>query len=77
MEGGRGAGARAELLIRDQVDPPSVYGTSHRVVIADMLDAIHLDTTPKTHGAEARKSLALVLAIYESAATGQPVRMTG
>lgn len=65
-----------EILMRDQVDPPSVYGTSHRVVIADMLDAIREDRAPRTHGAEARKSLALVLAIYESAATGKPVVMT-
>jgi predicted dehydrogenase len=38
-----------------------------------MIDAIREDRAPKTHGAEARKSLALVLAIYESARTGRPV----
>ncbi len=62
-----------EVLTRDQVDPPSIYGTSHQKVIADMIDAIREDRAPKTHGAEARKSLALVLAIYESARTGRPV----
>ncbi len=62
-----------EVLTRDQVDPPSIYGTSHQKVIADMIEAIRDDRAPKTHGAEARKSLALVLAIYESARTGQPV----
>ncbi len=62
-----------EILTRDQVDPPSIYGTSHQKVIADMIEAIRDDRAPKTHGAEARKSLALVLAIYESARTGQPV----
>lgn len=64
-----------EILMRDQVDPPSIYGTSHQKVIADMIEAIREDRAPKTHGAEARKSLALVLAIYESARTGQPVTM--
>lgn len=62
-----------ELLTREQVDPPSVYGSSHKAVIADMIDAILQDREPRTNGKEARKSLALVLAIYESARTGHPV----
>ena len=65
-----------EMLTRDQLDPPSVYGTSHRAVIADMIAAVREDRPPKTNGCEARRSLALVLAIYESARTGQPVDMT-
>jgi len=64
-----------ELLTRDQVDPPSVYGTSHKFVIADMLAAIRENRAPRTNGREARKSVALVLAIYESARTGKPVQM--
>jgi UDP-N-acetyl-2-amino-2-deoxyglucuronate dehydrogenase len=64
-----------ELLVRDQVDPPSVYGYSHQAVIADMAAAVREDREPKTHGLEARKSVALVLAMYESARTGQPVCM--
>ena len=64
-----------ELLTREQVDPPSVYGTSHRAVIADMIEAILVNRAPKTDGREAKKSLALVLAMYESARTGQPVNL--
>ena len=64
-----------ELLTREQVDPPSVYGTSHRVVIADMIEAILVNRAPKTDGREAKKSLALVLAMYESARTGQAVNL--
>jgi predicted dehydrogenase len=64
-----------ELLTREQVDPPSVYGTSHRAVIADMIEAILVNRAPKTDGSEAKKSLALVLAMYESARTGQPVSL--
>jgi UDP-N-acetyl-2-amino-2-deoxyglucuronate dehydrogenase len=64
-----------ELLTREQVDPPSVYGTSHRAVIADMIEAILVNRVPKTDGREAKKSLALVLAMYESARTGQPVNL--
>ncbi len=66
-----------ELLTRDQVDPPSVYGYSHQAVIADMAAAVREDRAPKTHGLEARKSVALVLAMYESARTGEPVCLEG
>jgi predicted dehydrogenase len=65
-----------ELLTREQMDPPSVYGTSHRAVIADMIEAIRCDREPKTNGREAKKSLALVLAMYQSARTGRPVDIT-
>lgn len=65
-----------ELLTREQLDPPSVYGFSHTAVIADMVAAIKNDRQPKTNGLEGRKSLALVLAIYESVRLGRPVDMT-
>lgn len=65
-----------ELLTREQLDPPSVYGYSHKYVIEDMIRAIGDDTEPLMNRAEARKSLALVLAMYESARTGQSVEMT-
>lgn len=60
-----------ERITADVIDPPSVYGYSHKQVIADMIAAIHEDRPPKTHGREARRSLALVEAIYESARSGQ------
>jgi UDP-N-acetyl-2-amino-2-deoxyglucuronate dehydrogenase len=65
-----------EMLRREQLDPVSVYGSSHKHVIADLLAAIRENRAPRTNGAEARKSVALVLAIYESARTGCPVKMT-
>lgn len=64
-----------EMLTREQVDPPSVYGYSHQAVIADLAEAIRENRQPKTHGEEARKSVALVLAMYESARSGKPVEM--
>ena len=63
------------LLRRDEVDPPSIYGFSHKAVIADMIAAIEQNRAPTTDGISARKSVALVLAMYESARTGQPVNM--
>jgi UDP-N-acetyl-2-amino-2-deoxyglucuronate dehydrogenase len=65
-----------EIITGDLVDPHSVYGSSHRLVIEDMIDAIHEDRQPRTHGAEGKRSLALVQAIYESARTGQPVEVS-
>lgn len=64
-----------EILTTDQVDPPSVYGFSHKLVIEDMIAAIHEDRLPQTHGKEGRTSLALVEAIYESARTGQETKV--
>ena len=64
------------LLRREQLDPPSVYGFSHTAVIADMLAALREDREPRTNGRAARKSVALVLAMYESARTGRSVKMT-
>lgn len=63
----------AEILTSQRVDPPSVYGYSHREVIRDFAQAVLEGRPPSTPGEEARKSLALVLAIYEAAATGREV----
>jgi UDP-N-acetyl-2-amino-2-deoxyglucuronate dehydrogenase len=62
-----------ELLTREAVDPPSVYGDSHRAVLADMAAAVREGRPPHTDGREAIRSLALVLAIYQAARTGRPV----
>lgn len=66
-----------ELLTREEVDPPSIYGYSHKSVLADMMAAVQEDREPKTDGNEGRRSVALVLALYESARTGCPVSMAG
>ena len=64
-----------EMLMRETIDPPTVYGYSHREQIIEMASAIREGRRPSTHGAEARRSLALVTAIYESARTGQEVML--
>ncbi|MFN4294652.1 MAG: Gfo/Idh/MocA family oxidoreductase [Thermoflexales bacterium] len=56
------------LLSVQAVDPPSVYGASHRAVLADTIRAIREGRPPQTNGSEGRRSLALVLAMYESMA---------
>lgn len=62
-----------EILTRETIDPPGVYGQSHKAVIADMIEAVRDNRRPRTHGGEARRSVAIVLAMYESARTGAPV----
>jgi UDP-N-acetyl-2-amino-2-deoxyglucuronate dehydrogenase len=56
-----------EMLTLEAIDPPSVYGFSHREQIIEMANAIRENRLPSTHGREARRSLELVLAIYQSA----------
>lgn len=65
----------AEILTSQRVDPPTVYGYSHREVIHDFARALLDGREPSTPGPEARKSLALVLAIYESARMGREVQL--
>ena len=67
----------SELLTSQRVDPPSVYGYSHREAIQNFAEAVLGTQTLATPGPEARKSLALVLAIYESARSGQEVVLDG
>jgi predicted dehydrogenase len=65
----------AELLTSQRVDPPTVYGYSHREVVRDFAHALQTGVEPGTTGPEARKSLAVVLAIYESARLGHEVSL--
>ncbi|TVY07994.1 Gfo/Idh/MocA family protein [Paenibacillus cremeus] len=50
---------------------------AHYYQLKDMMDAIKEDRQPFVSGAEARKSLEIVQAIYRSARTGAPVKITG
>lgn len=49
-------------------------GTGHTPLYRDMIDAVETGREPVCSGIEGRKALELVLGIYESAATGKPVR---
>ena len=65
-----------EAVMHDLVDPPSVYGQSHQIVIQHFARALLAGTETPNPASEARRSLALVLGIYESARTGLPVDLT-
>lgn len=56
-------------------NPPNVYGFGHTPLYADVIDAIKNDRKPYVDAEAGRRALELVLAIYRSAQTGQPVRL--
>lgn len=56
-----------------EADPLGLPG--HQRIIEDMIKAVQQDQDPLITGHEARKSLALVLALYESAKLNQPISL--
>ena len=56
-------------------DPTAIGAEGHRIQIADLIAAVKEDREPMLSGEEARKAVELILAIYESARTGKPVRL--
>lgn len=53
----------------------SDLGSGHTPLYRDMIDSVLRDREPVCSGTEGRKALELVLAVYESSATGMPVRL--
>ena len=56
-------------------DPAAVPAGGHRAQLAEVLAAIEEGREPPVTGAEARRALELILAIYESAGTGRAVTL--
>ena len=56
-------------------DPAAISWAGHRDQMVDLLAAIEEGREPAINGEEARKPLEVILAIYESARTGQEVRL--
>ena len=63
----------ADVLSTYRTNPPSVYGFGHHEYLAAVARAIEQDGEPEIGGAEGRKSLELIIAIYESAERNAPV----
>lgn len=53
----------------------NVYGNGHTSLFADVIDAIHNDRKPYVDAVAGRNALEMVLAIYKSQLTGQPVKL--
>lgn len=56
-------------------EPPDVYGFGHISLYDDVVDALLHDRSPYVDGQAGRNALELVLAIYQSALTHQPVQL--
>jgi len=56
--------------------PNQISHAGHLRQIQDLVDALTAGTAPVIDGREARHAVALVRAVYESAARGQPVRLS-
>jgi UDP-N-acetyl-2-amino-2-deoxyglucuronate dehydrogenase len=54
-------------------NPPSVYGYGHEAYYRNVLAVLRGEATPDTDGRAGRKSLELILGIYESARTGREI----
>lgn len=59
-----------KLVDAADTNPPNVYGYGHEGYYRNVLAAIRGEMNPDTDGRAGRKSLELVLGIYESARTG-------
>ncbi len=56
-------------------NPPNVYGFGHTPLYADVIDAIAHNRQPYVSAQDGKRALELVLAIYQSAASGKPVKL--
>ncbi|MBU2975478.1 Gfo/Idh/MocA family protein [Zobellia sp. B3R18] len=68
-----------ELTSKEQgsgaTDPTAIGHHNHKVVLQDMVNAIRENRKPMVDGAEARKSVALVNAIYRSSKSKKQVQL--
>ena len=53
----------------------NVYGNGHTSLFADMIDSIKNNRQPLVNAIEGRNALEIVLAIYKSQKTGEPVKL--
>jgi UDP-N-acetyl-2-amino-2-deoxyglucuronate dehydrogenase len=62
-----------KLVEQAGTSPPSVYGFGHEAYYRNVLAVLRGQAPPETDGRAGRKSLELILGIYESARTGREV----
>ncbi len=66
-----------EKAVAANDDPTAVLTNDHGVLIADLVRCIETDTKPAIGLNDARKSVELILAIYQSSREGRPVYLEG
>jgi UDP-N-acetyl-2-amino-2-deoxyglucuronate dehydrogenase len=62
-----------KLVEAANTNPPSVYGFGHEPYYRNVLKVLRGEAVPDTDGRQGRKSLELILGVYESAKTGREV----
>ncbi|MEP6732809.1 MAG: Gfo/Idh/MocA family oxidoreductase [bacterium] len=62
-----------KLIETASTNPPNVYGFGHEGYYRNLLPVLRGEARPDTDGRAGRKSLELILGIYESAKTGREV----
>jgi len=62
-----------KLIQQCDTNPTSVYGFGHQGYLKNVIDVLHGIGEPETDGREGRKSLEIILAMYESAKNGKRV----
>ena len=62
-----------KLVEQANTNPPSVYGFGHEGYYRNVVAVLRGEARPETDGRAGRKSLELILGIYESAKTGRDV----
>ena len=58
-----------------QEQTSNVYGNGHTSLYADVIDSINKDRKPYIDAVAGRNAVEMILAIYQSAATGKPVKL--
>ena len=62
-----------KLVAAADTAPPSVYGFGHEPYYRNVMAVLRGEAKPDTDGRAGRKSLELILGIYESAKSGREV----
>ncbi len=64
-----------KLINTSETAPTSVYGFGHQGYIKNVVEVLTEDGTPQTDGRSGRKSLEIILAMYESAKKGKKISL--
>jgi UDP-N-acetyl-2-amino-2-deoxyglucuronate dehydrogenase len=65
----------ADVLQKYSVNPPNVYGFGHQAYYEHVVDCLRNGTAALVDGREGRDSLELIVALYESMASGREVTL--
>jgi len=65
----------ADVMERFSVNPPNVYGFGHQAYYEHVVDCFNNGTEAQVDGHKGRQSLELIMALYESIASGREVTL--